>query len=330
MTGQFYNWSKTAGTNASADISINWAEGQPPSSVNDSARAMMAATASWRDDISGVAATGGTATAYTYSTSQGFPDLAHMDHALLTIYVHTTNGDNPTLNVDGLGAVPIYLGSVPVPAGVLVGGCPYSLIYYQGASRWILKNFFQLPYTVPIGGMIDYFGAASPSSNFVFPVGQAISRTTYSALFALFGTFYGAGDGSTTFGLPDLRGRVTAAPDGGVGRLTSAGFGATASLGAVNSGNSGQVVTLTANLIPTITSGVSVSGSISGTTSPVLQSGGAPIAAGSGFSGQFAPAAVSGTFSGSGSATSNNTGGSSTTIPNVQPTIIANKLLRII
>jgi hypothetical protein len=36
--------------------------------------------------------------------------------------------------------------------------------------------------------------------------GQAISRTTYSALFALFGTTYGVGDGSTTFNLPDLRG----------------------------------------------------------------------------------------------------------------------------
>ena len=43
--------------------------------------------------------------------------------------------------------------------------------------------------------------------------GKAISRTTYSALFALIGTSFGIGDGSTTFNLPDFRGRVT----GGIG-----------------------------------------------------------------------------------------------------------------
>jgi microcystin-dependent protein len=41
----------------------------------------------------------------------------------------------------------------------------------------------------------------------VFPYGQAISRTTYATLFAAMGTTFGAGDGSTTFNVPDLRGR---------------------------------------------------------------------------------------------------------------------------
>lgn len=47
--------------------------------------------------------------------------------------------------------------------------------------------------------------------------GQAISRTTYSALFALFGTTYGVGDGSTTFNLPDLRGEFVRGFDHGRG-----------------------------------------------------------------------------------------------------------------
>ena len=38
----FWKWSRTAANNATADGSINWAEGQAPSTVNDSARAMMA------------------------------------------------------------------------------------------------------------------------------------------------------------------------------------------------------------------------------------------------------------------------------------------------
>jgi hypothetical protein len=53
-----YKWSQTASVDAAADSTINWAEGQAPSSVNDSARAMMAATAKYRDDIAGAIVTG--------------------------------------------------------------------------------------------------------------------------------------------------------------------------------------------------------------------------------------------------------------------------------
>ena len=45
----FFKWSRTAAANATADSTINWAEGQSPSSVNDSARALMAAAAKYRD-----------------------------------------------------------------------------------------------------------------------------------------------------------------------------------------------------------------------------------------------------------------------------------------
>lgn len=45
--------------------------------------------------------------------------------------------------------------------------------------------------------------------------GAAVSRTTYSALFAAIGTAYGAGDGSTTFNVPSLKGRVPVGYDSG-------------------------------------------------------------------------------------------------------------------
>ena len=60
--------------------------------------------------------------------------------------------------------------------------------------------------SVPIGSVIEYYGSTEPV-NWKFPNGQTISRTTYATLFGLFGTAYGAGDGST-FGLPDKRQRV--------------------------------------------------------------------------------------------------------------------------
>jgi microcystin-dependent protein len=43
--------------------------------------------------------------------------------------------------------------------------------------------------------------------------GSAVSRTTYAALYVITGDTYGNGDGSTTFNLPDLRGRTVVAPD---------------------------------------------------------------------------------------------------------------------
>lgn len=65
---------------------------------------------------------------------------------------------------------------------------------------------------VPSGAVSPYAGASEPTG-WLFCRGQTISRTTYAALFAAIGTTYGAGDGSTTFTLPDLRGRVVAGQD---------------------------------------------------------------------------------------------------------------------
>lgn len=73
---------------------------------------------------------------------------------------------------------------------------------------------------VPIGHIVDYTGATLPAK-FLWPNGQAVSRATYAALFAVLSTTYGAGDGSTTFNLPDLRGRVSAGKDN-LGGATSA------------------------------------------------------------------------------------------------------------
>lgn len=65
---------------------------------------------------------------------------------------------------------------------------------------------------VPTASVFPYAGATAPSG-YLLCFGQAVSRTTYSALFAIISTTYGSGDGSTTFNLPDLRGRVVAGKD---------------------------------------------------------------------------------------------------------------------
>lgn len=59
----------------------------------------------------------------------------------------------------------------------------------------------------PIGSILPYGGAVAPSGWFICQ-GQAISRTTYAELFAVIGTTFGSGNGSTTFNLPDLRNKA--------------------------------------------------------------------------------------------------------------------------
>jgi microcystin-dependent protein len=76
-----------------------------------------------------------------------------------------------------------------------------------------LRGFYGNPFNIPVGGGMFYVGATAPNSNFVLPAGQAISRTTYATLFALVSTTFGVGDGTTTFNVPDIRGRTLFALD---------------------------------------------------------------------------------------------------------------------
>lgn len=76
---------------------------------------------------------------------------------------------------------------------------------------------------VPLGGLIPYAGTAAPTG-WLLCDGSQVSRVTYQSLFELIGTTYGAGDGSTTFNVPDLQQRF---PLGKAAAGTGALLGAT-------------------------------------------------------------------------------------------------------
>jgi microcystin-dependent protein len=86
--------------------------------------------------------------------------------------------------------------------------------------RGVLDNLDDAVYAVetanvlamPAGSLIPFAGATEPVG-WLFCYGQQISRAAYSALFTAIGTTYGVGDGSTTFNLPDLRGRIPLCKD---------------------------------------------------------------------------------------------------------------------
>src|SRR5450432_3257765 len=106
----FYKWSLTAGSNGTADSTINMAEGMAPSAVNDGIRALMARLKEWGNDTAGQIITTGTSSAYAVASNQAFDSLADMNGAMLGFVPHTTNVATCTLNVDALGGKPLRYG----------------------------------------------------------------------------------------------------------------------------------------------------------------------------------------------------------------------------
>ena len=76
-------------------------------------------------------------------------------------------------------------------------------------------------------GTVGHFAMVTPPTGWLKANGAAVSRTTYAALFAAIGTTFGAGNGSTTFNLPDLRGEFLRGWDDGRGVDSGRAFGST-------------------------------------------------------------------------------------------------------
>ncbi|MET4490685.1 tail fiber protein [Bradyrhizobium sp. LA7.1] len=295
-------------------------------------------------DITGaIVATG--SGSYNVASHRGYTTLAQLDGNIVAFTPNFTNVVGQQLIVDGLGAKPIRL--VPgedIAPGVLIQGTPYLVLYNHTDGAYYphgLSGMSHNPYGVPLGAGMDYWLPTTPSSAFAFPAGQAISRTTYANLFAAMGTIYGAGDGSTTFNLPDKTGRVSAMKEATATRLTAA------LAGGVDGGSLGAVGglkdhTLTASQIPSITSANASQAISVGTGGPVIPGTdpgnpwlnlGAPATGGftSVYRNGVSPslnniASMSG--ANSISVTSNNTGGNAHN--NVQPTIVCNYIMRVL
>lgn len=192
--------------------------------------------------------------------------------------------------------------------------------------------------TIPVGMVTDYAGSSAPSG-WVLCYGQAISRTTYASLFAAISTTYGSGDGSTTFNVPDCRGRVSAGQDdmGGVSanRLTGLSNGVDGdTLGATGGLES---FTLAEANLPAHTHGP---GTLGGTTSSDgnhthdytdSSDNGAQASAGSArnVGTQTDNTSSDGAHTHTFTVTTGTTGstGSTTAMPHIQPTIVLNKII---
>lgn len=185
-----------------------------------------------------------------------------------------------------------------------------------------------------VGEVTSYAGTNAPSGWFLC-YGQAVSRTGYPELFFIISTTYGSGDGTTTFNLPDLRGRAEFGKDnmGGsaANRITTAGSGVDGTtLGAAGGV---QSFTITTPNLPAYTPSGSVS--ISDTRTWITSSsfsvnGGSVLATTSFGVGLTAPTQQSVVVSSggiSGSLTGTAQGGTSTPMATLSPGLILNKII---
>jgi microcystin-dependent protein len=183
---------------------------------------------------------------------------------------------------------------------------------------------------LPLGVILPYGGSAAPTG-WLLSYGQLISRVTYASLFLVFGTAFGAGDGVTTFGMPDMRGVVPAGKSdmGGSDRGNLAGGGVLGAQLGVQSRSVGVTVTSVSGGISGSTFG-GLSVSVSGTTDFSSNLGGYEgggntatpnhVHSFTGSGGTSGTLGVTGSFSGTG-------GGVTATFSIVQPTIVLNYIV---
>lgn len=160
---------------------------------------------------------------------------------------------------------------------------------------------------VPAGAVMPFAGTTAPAE-WLLCYGQAVSRTQYGQLFAVIGTTYGTGDGSTTFNVPDLRGRVVAGVDnmGGsaASRLTSTTI--TGGGDAVGEVGGSQTHTLTTSEMPSHTHTIRIDSNTGGAAAYIPPSN----------------------SSNSGYTTTSNATGGGGAHNNVQPTMVLNYIIK--
>lgn len=97
---------------------------------------------------------------------------------------------------------------------------PGTVFYNTDLNEWEVDTgtaWVALAQSIPVGSVSIYAASIAPAG-WLLCDGSAVSRTTYANLFALIGITHGQGDGSTTFNVPDYRGRFLRGVDGAAGR----------------------------------------------------------------------------------------------------------------
>jgi microcystin-dependent protein len=312
------NWNEND-TNNNQPAPDGAPEGMSPSGVNDTIRAVMGALKRWFN-WSSPKITAGSTTAYTltYGATPG----ALVDGMTHLVQFHAGNGPGATLNVNGLGAKPLYAYSAgawyQAPPALFDVATVCRVVYDAGTGAYRLL----MPGAAPTGTVVPFAGSVAPAG-YLLASGQAVLRADYPGLFAVISTIYGIGNGSTTFNVPDLRGFVVAGKDNmnGVNANRLSTVIPSTTLGGsggqqTESANVNSTGTLTATIISTC---ISMDGPSTITNS---QPGTGEVHAGPGHT--HANIVSSGVLN-----TGISVSGTTTTATNVQPTFILNQIIKL-
>lgn len=165
------SWSTSASSNATADPSVNWQEGQPASSLNNAARAMMASQAKAReDDVGSLVAVRGSGDVYTLATNQGVPNLTNGFRVRLT-FSGANTGTSPTLNIDGTGAKALVKGIALATPGVgdYAAGRLFDVTFSVVADKYVVTpvegEALNSGYQKLWGGLIIQWGTTVATVN---------------------------------------------------------------------------------------------------------------------------------------------------------------------
>jgi hypothetical protein len=179
-------WSTTAATNSTSDSAINWAEGQAPSTVNDSARGLMAKVAEYRNDTAGTLTTAGTSTAYTIASPNAtYASLTELNGVKLKIRFNATNGASPTLNVASLGAKAIQTASgTAVATGAILADSVHDVTYDNSIPAFLLSGAFTGAWAysgnVTVGGTFGVTGAVTLSGTLAVTGNVAVNTDKFT------------------------------------------------------------------------------------------------------------------------------------------------------
>jgi microcystin-dependent protein len=195
--------------------------GQTPSSsvLDQTAKAVAIYTA-----VSDFYTDGGSINAYVLAPQTGFKaPIAYKNGMKVRFRPANANTGASTINIAGIGVKDIKLedGSTDIGAGFILSTQDISLRFDEANDCFVpVINNNGIP-----AGLVMAFASSTAPNGYLECNGSAISRATYSVLFSIIGTTYGAGDGSTTFNIPDLRAEFIRGWDNSRGIDTGRVFG---------------------------------------------------------------------------------------------------------
>lgn len=155
-----------------------------------------------------------------------------LDGQAIQFFAAATNTGATTLNPSSYGATAIVKNSATglssLSGAEIASGNLVTVTYSATFSEFILISAAPAANGIT-GQMINWTGQTCPSGGWLEANGNPISRTTFASLFAIEGTSFGAGDGASTFNLPDMRGEFARGWDHGRGVDAGRVFGSTQS-----------------------------------------------------------------------------------------------------